>query len=348
MRVEKSIFILISIALSLCACTREPSESSIQTAIAETAIAQTTNSTHTPGEIAQDSMVTTICEENRGKIVFSSNMHKITGENPFEIYMMNSDGTNIVPITQNKYFDGEPAWSPNYCQIVFSADRESDTMEDLYIMKADGTGATRITSDPGNELEADWSPDGKRILYVYQFMDGEELIADLMVINVDGSGKTNLTGDWEPMHRKAYDPEWSPDGKRIAFACPNSDGHYMSICVINADGSNFNRLTPEDDKSDLFPTWSPDGTKIAFQSNPDGQNNIYIMNIDGSDLQQVTFIGSGADPFSDQDFLKWSSDGSMILFERAHYKEDICILHLDDLRLENLTNSDARDEHPDW
>ncbi|RQV94628.1 hypothetical protein EH221_07240 [bacterium] len=347
MEKEKRIFILIAITLVFSACTSEPSELMIQTAIAETETAKTSILNPAKQEIAQDDLMTSTCEENRGKIIFSSDMNKFTDGPPFEIYMMNPDGSDIVPITRNKYYDGDPAWSPNYCQILFSSDREPNTMEDLYIMNADGSEATSITSDPGNEFEADWSPDGKRIVYVYRYMDGEELIADLMVINVDGSGKTNLTEDWNPKQRKVYDPEWSPDGSRIVFACPDSDGENMGLCMIDPDGLNFYRLKPEDNRG-LFPTWSPDGTKIAFTSNLDGQNNIYIMKIDGSDLRQVTFIGSGGDPFSDQDGLKWSSDGNMIVFERAHYKEDICILHLDDLRLENLTNSDARDEDPDW
>ena len=39
---------------------------------------------------------------------------------------------------------------------------------------------------------------------------------------------------------------------------------------------------------DSLPTWSPDGTKIAFQTDRDGNSEIYVMNADGSELQNLT------------------------------------------------------------
>ena len=59
--------------------------------------------------------------------------------------------------------------------------------------------------------------------------------AEIYVINADGSGLTNLTND----PGNDYDPDWSPDGRQIAFSSTR-DGNY-EIYVMNADGSEVDQ-----------------------------------------------------------------------------------------------------------
>jgi len=56
---------------------------------------------------------------------------------------------------------------------------------------------------------------------------------------------------------------------------------------MNADGSNQTRLT-DDAGTDWYPSWSPDGTKIAFTSDRDGNDDIYVMYADGSNIIQTS------------------------------------------------------------
>jgi Tol biopolymer transport system component len=57
-----------------------------------------------------------------------------------------------------------------------------------------------------------------------------------------------------------------------------------------------------------WPVWSPDGKKIAFTSNRDGNYEIYVMNADGSEPQNLT-----NNPAQDN-YATWSPDGKKIAF----------------------------------
>jgi len=74
----------------------------------------------------------------------------------FDIYLMNTDGTRPINLTDNTANDLELAWSPDGTQIAFTSNRDGNF--EIYTIKADGTGAMRLTDDPGIDGMPSWSP----------------------------------------------------------------------------------------------------------------------------------------------------------------------------------------------
>jgi len=102
-------------------------------------------------------------------------------------------------------------------------------------------------------------------------------------------------------------PQFSPDGRRIAFVSERS-GH-LEIWVCNSDGSSPVQLTSMHSAS--TPRWSPDGRRIAFDSDAAGEFDIWVIGADGGKPVRMT-----DDPANDGD-PSWSHDGRWIYFDSA-------------------------------
>jgi Tol biopolymer transport system component len=96
---------------------------------------------------------------------------------------------------------------------------------------------------------------------------------------------------------------------RISFAACGTSGCVVSTMLPN--GSKVRHLT-----SGFSSDWSPNGQKIAFDDNRTGREEVFTMNADGSDVQQVTHLAGGASNPS------YSPDGSLLVFE--HFPPSGC------------------------
>ncbi len=113
------------------------------------------------------------------------------------------------------------------------------------------------------------------------------------------------------------------------------------IGTINPDGSGRVMITTDG----WSPAWSADGTKIAFSSNSHGDNNIYVMNANGSGRLQLT-----SHPAND-DNASWSPDGTKIAFSSDRDGQSrIYVMNSDGTGASALTNriGDGDDNVPSW
>jgi Tol biopolymer transport system component/DNA-binding winged helix-turn-helix (wHTH) protein len=106
--------------------------------------------------------------------------------------------------------------------------------------------------------------------------------------------------------RTVFDPQWSPDGKHIAFYSDRSGSTEIWRCA--ADGTNLRQLTSFKGPLTRNPRWSPDGTNIAFDSVSGGHGHIHVIPSEGGRDRQLT---SGE---LDNIIPAWSPDGTRLYF----------------------------------
>ena len=197
----------------------------------------------------------------------------------------------------------------------------------LAIVNADGTGFRMLPRTKGvNDNNPDWSRDGATIAFERCPVRGGTCV--IFSIRPSGSGLRRLgpAGD-----DRAY-PAWSPNGKEIAYArgwggVQNNQIKFAEIYVMKAGGAGSRRVTrvtaAKPFSADVaHPSWSPDGKQLVFTvgNSPTGEpansRALFVVNVDGSDLRQLTPWSLNAG-----DRLDWSPDGNLILF-RAPAKND--------------------------
>jgi TolB protein len=233
-----------------------------------------------------------------GQIVFLSgrdhtpDVHPEMG--PFEIYVMNPDGSNQRAITKGLKLSNlsAPVVSPDGTQIIV-AGRGGKAR----ILSADGAIQRTISTPTQQGFMLDWSKTGKVLYAGYPGANGP----DLYSIDVNSGSATRLTNDdYSQMFAT-----WSPDGSQIAYM------HDYFLYVMNADGSGKRQLV-EGEARDM--DWSPDGSRIVFES-----QDIPKMHVE-YDLRTVNADGSGKTLIADTPGTplmapSWSPDGQQVVFE---------------------------------
>jgi WD40 repeat protein/List-Bact-rpt repeat protein len=220
-----------------------------------------------------------------------------------DIYVMNSTGGTQKQLTWEKG-NYDPAWSPDATKIAFASDMSGHSQ--IWVVNADGTDHRRLTTGSSTDFQPAWSPDGTKIAFVRDAGNNHEIY----VMSPDGSNVKQLTWYWN-LHGAGtwgwdWEPAWSPDGTKIAFASTNYSspgivgaGNY-DIYVMNADGSQPTQLTWRGVTPFSYeqPAWSPDGTLIAYTSVnlQTHARELEVLRPSGGNGWYITSAGSESSP----------------------------------------------------
>jgi TolB protein len=231
-------------------------------------------------------------------------------------------------------------------RIAFLRFVETTGQLQLFSVNPDGSDTQQLTDFPDHFAEGpDWSADGTKIAFDSDLAGNVHIFS----INADGSGLTQITSG------SGFEgfPSWSPDATKIAVDGGDEDGLPQGIFIVDvATGA----LTPVTANPygffDTEPQYSPDGTQITFtrvkRFNPGrgGQTAVFVVNVDGSHLRQLTPWGMNA---AESD---WSPDGSKIALNDADDRiktASIYVINPDGTGLTKLTHdTNAGSFRPCW
>lgn len=201
----------------------------------------------------------------------------------------------------------------------------SDGME-LHSVMPDGTGDTVIPTPPGLPWLHAWSPDGSKIaVAIFPTGGGQRAI---WVMNADGSQATQVA-----TAEDVSVPSWSPDGSTIAYSATHEDRTEIHLVAPDGRGDRVIHGEGAEGTFAIFSArFSPDGRRILFDRGTDSGFDIFLMNVDGSDVRRLTTTGTDHDPH-------WSPDGTQITFTRQGQgaRSDIYVMDADGTNVRQLT-----------
>ena len=138
---------------------------------------------------------------------------------------------------------------------------------------------------------------------------------------------SNLRAESRPMtiddlltFKRCADPQISPDGRWLVYVVTTitdvgSNKSQSNLWLAATDGSLPPRQLTTTEKKDRHPRWSPDGRWILFESNRSGDNQLWVISLEGGEARQLTQMASEAST------AIWSRDGRQIAFVSAVYPE---------------------------
>jgi Tol biopolymer transport system component len=205
-------------------------------------------------------------------------------------------------------------WSPDGKRFAFTENHGGSEL-DVYTMRIDGSDVVRVTDAPGPDEDPTWLPDGRLAYRSVRdgissiYVDDERLLEgtssaewslsgeaivysaahqfgfDVCLTDAAAGERWNLTST---LHEDAYNPRWSPDGTRIAFATEEA------VYVVRPNGSGLRRLVSQ--PHDLALSWSPDGTRVAWVGNTKRNFGIHATNVRSGRTVRLTRHEGGPRP----------------------------------------------------
>ena len=269
-----------------------------------------------------------------------------------DIYVAKSDGTassNITHDTLNRK-DSTPSWSPEGRRIVFTRQASNQAGSSIMLVNADGSGLVNLTSSPvattgSSNIDPSWSPDGKRVVFASN-RDGNY---DLYWLQPGNAQVYRLTATSAPVQN--LHPSWSPNGESIVFSrsglSVSSPATAQLFLLKTATGQTGRLTSPAQGLGDRAPVFAPNGSDIAFQSDRKGNNDIYVLHLGTSAVDQLTtWASSETEP-------SYAPDGSALVYVSTIsgatelWEQNLAGLALVSKPIQ-ITNDKQFKSHPSW
>lgn len=172
-----------------------------------------------------------------------------------------------------------PTWSPDGARMAFASTRSGNS--DIWVVGRDGSGLRDLTNNRhAIDSAPAWSPTGAQIAFTSDRTGTNQIY----VINVDGTGLTQLTHGTHDCDR----PSWSVRNT-IAYTSGPAPNHDIYLYDLSTGQTS---LVTGGEGNNEAPAFAPNGRHIAFWTTRWGQPEIAIVDVDGTNVRQITRTGA--------------------------------------------------------
>lgn len=284
-----------------------------------------------------------------GQLVFARQICQTDDDPCWELVVSNADDTHETvvagPYPRGVWDDHFIAnWSPDGRSVIFMADLGDG--QAIWQVNADGSDFHQVFAAPPDGTGLDdgpaFTPDGSWIIFTRCCPQSSGY--GLWRVHPDGTGLRIVTTETVGRHQGdvgASDnlPQVTPDGRTIVFH-RNSDAN--RIATVNFAGGRLRELTPGELDGQI-PNVSPDGRRIVFQGSDDAGVDVWVVNLDGTGLTNLTNDGASLNP-------SYSPDGTTIVFGRVmdDGSRDLFTMNANGSGVTQLTDTPSSERFPQW
>ena len=227
-----------------------------------------------------------------------------------DIYLVRTDGTGMRKLTDDRYLDRGPSWTPDGERIAFYSNRGG--RYEIWTMRRDGSELVQLTETEGSSL---WypkiSPDGR--LMSASNMEGTWLfeLTGAELLSKHQGIKLPPVGDSDGVF---FADEWSPDGSYLA----GSTRGELPPVLYDVELERYRILHGQEEGRLYFAGWLPDGRAIV-----NDRTRTWVVDIDAASWTLVQT------PSEDMRGLTPSPDGRWLYFTTYSSEADIWIAEIE-------------------
>jgi TolB protein len=215
-----------------------------------------------------------------------------------ELYLCDSDGRGLYPLTADKSVSLSPRWSPDGRQIYYTSYLRS--FPAIYRIDLGSRARTRVANFAGLNTGGAISPDGRSMALILS-KDGNP---ELYVMRLADGSLTRITRTPRAVEAS---PSWSPDGREIVYVSDQPGVPHLFI--VSAAGGSPRQLTTAG-RQNVSPDWGPHGV-ISYASLLGGKFQICIIDPRTREVRQIT------SDYVDHEEPSWAPNGRHLAVMRT-------------------------------
>ena len=253
--------------------------------------------------VAQDSTYASVSSD--GTLVVISSAFDATER----LIWRDRQGNKVGEIGRPQRRIGALDLSHDGSRVVAEGRETPGEAEEIWIHEVDRPVSRQLTFDPAEDQRPVWSPDGKTVVFTRGRQPGQRSV---LLQRADSGGETNRV-ELPPEHdgKLGFVFDWFPDGRRLLYRPADQELDSDVWLLILGDNGAPNQAMPflGTRFRDYHGEVSPDGRFVAYMSGQGGARQVFVMEIEGGSLWQIS-EREGWHP-------RWSPDGKELYFFAA-------------------------------